>query len=54
MNFPQNEWVIIRLILKNIADDERESRKTIQSRNLVDPESIERFVSQVDAELGGP
>ena len=52
MNFPANDWFIIRLILKNIADDERENRKTLQSSNLVDPDKIEEFIRQVNAELG--
>jgi hypothetical protein len=52
MNFPESDWFIIRLILKNIADDERENQKTLQSNNLVDPNKIEEFIRQVNAELG--
>lgn len=52
MNFSVNDWFPIRQTLKNLADDERENKKTIQSDNLIDPDKIDDFIRQIDSELG--
>lgn len=52
MNFPPADWFPIRAVLAGLAEDERENRKNIQSTNLLDPERIEAFISEVDKEIG--
>lgn len=52
MNFPLNDWTPIRQILKNLADDERENQKIVQSSNLIAPDKIDAFIAEVDSNLG--
>jgi hypothetical protein len=58
MNYDANDWVIIKVLLQNIAEGEKENRRmalesnAVLSSNLIDPDKIMQFISSVDSELG--
>jgi hypothetical protein len=58
MNYDANDWVIIKVLLQNIAEGEKENKRmalengSVVSDNLIDPDKIMQFISLVDSELG--
>jgi len=58
MNYGTNDWVIIKVLLQNIAEGEKENKRmalengSVVSDNLIDPDKIMQFISLVDSELG--
>ena len=58
MNYDANDWMIIKILLQSIAEEATENKRmalennTVVSDNLIDPNKITQFISEVDSELG--
>jgi hypothetical protein len=58
MKYDANDWMIIKILLQNIAEGEKENKRialennTVLSDNLIDFDKITQFISVVDSELG--
>ena len=58
MKYDANDWMIIKILLQNIAEGEKENKRmalennTVVSDNLIDSDKIIQFISAVDSELG--
>lgn len=58
MKYDADYWIIIKILLQNIAERERQNRRldlennVVACKNLIDSDKITQFISAVDSELG--
>jgi hypothetical protein len=51
MNVPESDWIVIRAMMLGFADTLKPEEGVSSSTNMMTPEKIVSFVSEVDKEL---